>query len=108
MEKADVAVVGGGIVGLAFAYAYARRGRRVVLLERNEFATGASVRNFGLIWPIGQRQGAAHERAMRSRTLWLEVIKKAQLWQAPTGSLHLAYADDEWAVLQEFIDSLRP
>lgn len=103
MRVADVAVVGSGIVGLAFAYAHARRGRRVVLFERTDFAVGASVRNFGLLWPIGQSFGPAHDRAMLSRDIWLEVIAKTKIWHAATGSLHLAYAADEKAVLEEYL-----
>jgi FAD dependent oxidoreductase TIGR03364 len=104
MRTAEVAVVGGGIVGLAFAYAYVRRGRKVVLFERTDFAVGASVRNFGLLWPVGQPFGKLHDRAMLSREIWLEVIRKADLWHAPTGSLHLTYAADEFAVLEEYMD----
>lgn len=105
MRTAQIAVVGGGIIGLAFAYAHARRGRKVVLFERTDFAVGASVRNFGLLWPVGQPFGPAHDRAMLSRQIWLEVIKKTGLWHAPDGSLHLAYARDEFAVLEEYIQS---
>ena len=100
--QTDVAVVGAGIVGLAHAWAAAKRGLKVVLFERTEWAVGASIRNFGLLWPIGQPFGAAHDRAMRTRELWLEVAGKAGLYCADTGSLHLAYRDDEQAVLEEF------
>jgi FAD dependent oxidoreductase TIGR03364 len=98
----DLAVIGAGIVGLAHAYAAARRGRRVVLLERTERATGASVRNFGLVWPIGQPAGPRHDRAMRSRELWGAIAVEAGLHLADTGSLHLAYHEDEWTLLREF------
>ncbi len=104
MQSADVAVVGGGVMGLAFAHAQAMRGRKVVLFERTDFAIGASVRNFGLLWPIGQAFGPAHDRAMLSREIWTGVIQKAGLWHAPTGSLHLAYAEDELAVLEEYLE----
>lgn len=103
MKKADVAVVGGGIIGLATAFAQASRGRQVTLFERTDFAIGASVRNFGLLWPVGQKFGKMHDRAMRSREIWLRIIQEAGLWHAPTGSLHLAYAPDELALLEEFL-----
>jgi FAD dependent oxidoreductase TIGR03364 len=101
-RRADVAVVGGGILGLAHTWAAARRGRRVLLFERGPRAQGASVRNFGMIWPIGQPAGRLHATALRSRQLWLEAGAHAGIWVNPCGSLHLAHAADEWAVLAEF------
>jgi FAD dependent oxidoreductase TIGR03364 len=102
IQHADIAIVGAGIVGLAHALAAARRGRRVVLFERSQPAVGASVRNFGLVWPVGQPEGPRHARALRSREIWNDVANAAGLHCAATGSLHLAYRDDEWAVLEEF------
>src|SRR5262245_66217604 len=95
----DDAVVGAGILGLAHAYHLARRGRRVAVFERSPRAQGASVRNFGMLWPIGQPPGPLAQLALRSRAVWLEVLRAAGLWHDPVGSLHLAYHDDEAAVL---------
>jgi FAD dependent oxidoreductase TIGR03364 len=101
-HRADVAIVGGGILGLAHAYAAAKQGRKVVLFERSPRAAGASVRNFGMIWPIGQPQGEMHETAIRSREIWVEVLRDAQLPHFLTGSLLVVYRDDEASVAQEF------
>lgn len=98
----DVAVVGAGILGLAHAYAFARRGLRVIVFEQHARAQGASVRNFGMIWPVGQPDGSAYRLALRSRDIWLDVLRAAGLWHRPSGSLHLAYHDDEAEVLREF------
>ncbi|MCC7390316.1 MAG: TIGR03364 family FAD-dependent oxidoreductase [Phycisphaerales bacterium] len=101
MQRADVGIVGAGIVGLAHAFVAARAGRSVVVFERNSRALGASVRNFGAFWPIGQTPGVLFDRAMRSRGAWLELAEKAGLWTQPTGSVFLAYAPDEMAVVEE-------
>jgi FAD dependent oxidoreductase TIGR03364 len=103
-RHAKVAVIGGGILGLAHAYAAARRGHSVVLCERGRAATGASIRNFGMIWPIGQPSGEMHQMALHSREIWLEVLRAARLPYLATGSLHVAYHDDEVEVLREFAD----
>jgi FAD dependent oxidoreductase TIGR03364 len=98
----DDAVVGAGIVGLALAHALARRERRVIVFERDEQPRGASVRNFGMLWPIGQPAGPRRELAQRSLRVWHEVLAAAGLWHDRCGSLHLAYRDDEAQVLAEF------
>src|SRR5208282_1295117 len=103
-RKADVAVVGAGILGLAHAYFAAKRGQSVVVFERTPRAQGASVRNFGMIWPIGQRAGAAHQLALRSRQIWQEVLDSCGLQYRPTGSLHVVYHRDEADVAREFAE----
>lgn len=101
-HEVDVAVVGTGIVGLAHAYLAARSGCTVAVFERNPVAQGASIRNFGMIWPIGQPPGPLHQMALRSREIWLDVLQQANLPYLETGSLHVTYREDEAAVGQEF------
>ena len=103
-HQADIAIVGAGILGLAHAYLAARAGLRVVVFERNEQARGASIRNFGMIWPVGQPAGAMHQMALRSRALWLELLHAAALPYRPTGSLHVVYREDEASVAREFAE----
>jgi FAD dependent oxidoreductase TIGR03364 len=103
-RKADVAIVGAGILGLAHAYLAAKAGKSVVVFEKTPRASGASVRNFGMVWPIGQAAGSMLQIALRSRELWLEVLGQAKLAYRDTGSLHVTYRPDETAVAQEFAE----
>jgi len=95
-------VIGGGIQGLAHALAAAKRGWTVTLVERNSQAIGASIRNFGMFWPIGQAPGLGREAALHGRSIWLEAAKGAGFVAHDVGSIHLATRADEWAVLEEF------
>lgn len=94
-------VIGAGIIGLATARALAARGVSVTVLERGPKAQGASIRNFGMIWPVGQPDGAMYEMAMSSRSIWEEMAREAKIWYDPVGSIHLAYNQEEWNVLEE-------
>jgi len=102
MTDYDVAIIGGGIVGLANAWMAARRNLKVLLLERSPTAQGASVRNFGMIWPIGQPVGELRDLALKSRELWLELETAGAIELEHCGSLHVAHQNDEWSVLEEF------
>lgn len=101
MSQRSAIVIGAGIVGLATARALAVRGYQVKVIERNDKAIGASIRNFGMIWPIGQPDGELYERALLSRKIWKEVCDDAGIWYDEVGSLHVAHQKDEWNVLQE-------
>jgi D-hydroxyproline dehydrogenase subunit beta len=99
--EADVCVVGAGIVGLAHAHEARRRGLRVVVLDRDERAVGASVRNFGHVFAAGQRDGEDLELALAARDRWLELGARAGLEPVQAGTLIVAREPDELAVLED-------
>lgn len=95
-------VVGAGIAGLAHAWIAARSGYSVTLVERRPAAMGASIANFGLLWPIGQTSGRMLQLALGSRALWVEFLRESGIPNQQTGSLHAACRDDEQQVGMEF------
>jgi D-hydroxyproline dehydrogenase subunit beta len=99
----DLAVVGAGIVGLACALAAARRGKRVVVIDRDAQANGASVRNFGFITVTGQAQGDMWRRALRSRDVWAEVAPEIGSPILHRGLLLTARRPESVAVLEAFL-----
>lgn len=68
-----VLVVGGGVVGTMHALLAVRAGHHVVQVERDAAPTGASVRNFGLVWVSGRADGDELAAAQRARELWEEL-----------------------------------
>lgn len=99
--QADLAVVGGGVVGLGIADEARRRGLRVVLVDQEDRPTGASVRNFGHGCLTAQ-SGVALAYAAVARERWLTLRDEAGIWVGETGTVVVARAEDERAVLEEF------
>jgi FAD dependent oxidoreductase TIGR03364 len=105
MPHKNAIVIGAGILGLATARSLAINGYKVTVFERNEKCVGASIRNFGMVWPVGQPNGTLYERALRSKSIWKEVCTNAGLWFDEVGSLHLAYNKLEADVINEFAET---
>ena len=99
----DLAVVGAGIVGLGCALAAAKRGKRVVLIDRNAQANGASVRNFGFITVTGQERGDVWRRARRTCEVWAEVSAQACVPIQHRGLLLTVRRPESIAVLEAFL-----
>lgn len=99
----DLAVVGAGIVGLAHALAAARLGKRVVVIDRDAQANGASIRNFGFVTVTGQERGPVWRRARRSRDVWAEVGPAAGIPIAHRGLAMVARRPEARAVLEAFL-----
>jgi FAD dependent oxidoreductase TIGR03364 len=102
-ERFDLAVVGAGIVGLGAALAGAKRGLRVVVIDRDAQANGASVRNFGFITVTGQERGTMWVRAQRSREVWAEVASSAGIPIVQQGLWMLARRPESVDVLKAFL-----
>ncbi|MEU3648919.1 FAD-dependent oxidoreductase [Lentzea sp. NPDC034063] len=103
MTSVDLVVVGAGVVGLAHAWHAVRRGLSVAVVERDEHAAGASVRNFGHGCFTAQ-DGVAFSYAMAAREEWLTLAREAGFWLRESGSIVVARAEDELEVLREFAE----
>jgi FAD dependent oxidoreductase TIGR03364 len=100
LDTVDLAVVGAGIVGLAHAVEAVDRGMTVAVLERDERAVGASVRNFGH-GCITAQAGEALAFGERARGTWLRLGGAAGFGVAECGTVVVARATEESAALEE-------
>jgi len=103
LGSADLAVVGAGIVGLAYALAAARAGLSVVVLDREARANSASVRSFGFVTVTGQAPGETWRRARRSREVWAEVAPRAGIPILQRGLILACRREEALAVAEQFV-----
>jgi glycine oxidase len=75
LPHADVAVVGGGVIGLAAAWRARQRGLEVVLLDRGDFGGGASRAAAGMLAPVA-------EADLQERDLLRVNLESARRWPA--------------------------
>lgn len=101
----DLAVVGAGVLGLAHALAGVRLGKRVIVVDRDAQANGASVRNFGFVTVTGQARGEVWRRARRSAQLWNEVAGPAGIAVLQRGLTMVARRPEARAVLEAFLET---
>lgn len=98
----DLLVVGTGMLGLAHAWAGAKRGLKVKVFERTATPLGASIRNFGQALVTGQAPGPMLDLARQAHGLWAELGKAAGLALKQQGSLVFARTEAEEAMLEAF------
>ena len=99
----DLAVIGAGVLGLAHAWAAARLGKRVVVIDRDAQANSASIRNFGFVTVTGQQAGPVWRRAMRTRRLWGVVAPAAGIPILHAGLLLTVRSPEAQAVVDAFL-----
>ena len=104
MSPAGRAVVaGGGVLGTWHALELVRAGWEVAHLEAAAAPSGASVRNFGLVWVSGRRDGEELDVARRARRRWEEMGADVPgLGFRANGSLTVACTESERSVMEAF------
>ena len=70
-------IIGAGIVGQSHAMLARDAGWQVTILERSDRPLGASVRNFGTLWPIGCSAGSEREQALLGLQRWHRLAVEA-------------------------------
>lgn len=104
-KKYDVVIVGGGIIGLASAYAAVKKGLSVALVERESKNKDASVRNFGFVTVSGQQSGAHWQRAMHSRNVWADIAPQAGIEVEHSGLHMLIQRPEAMDVAEAFLQT---
>jgi glycine oxidase len=113
-RRADVVVVGGGVIGLTLAWRARAKGLSVTVLERGEIGMGTSHVAAGMLAPVaevefGDAGQAVLELGLHSAEMWpefaaeLERCSGEQVGLLRTGTLVLARDEDEARELERQI-----
>lgn len=108
-DKADVVVVGAGVIGASIAYQLAKRKLNVVVLEQSGFVSGSSGACGGTIFLQTKRPGIHMELALKSaeRFLHLEEELEANIEYQNNGGLIVIEHEDEMQSVQQSLELLK-
>lgn len=104
----DVAIIGGGVIGTALAHELVRRGRSVVVLERDSPGRRATWAAAGMLSPLGESEGHAGflelaDESLRRYAGFVHVLREAtgiDVEYRTNGKLHVAFTAEEQAELE--------
>ena len=100
----ELIIIGAGVVGMGAALAAHKKGiKKILVIDRHQACTGASIRNFGFITITGLRQKLMQKRALRSREIWLDLVKKAKITVNHRGLYLVAQHKESIPVLEEYL-----
>jgi glycine/D-amino acid oxidase-like deaminating enzyme len=103
-QRADIVIVGGGIVGCSAAWQLARQGLQVVLFEKGRIAGEQSGRNWGWVRQQG-RSPLELPLMIESLRIWRELATRIgeDVGFTQGGTLYLAENADQLASLGEWL-----
>lgn len=101
----DVIVIGGGATGAGTARDCAKRGLKVLLIERLDFTAGATGRNHGLLHSGARYAVTDHESATECIKENMTLRKIAAHCVEETGGLFVTLPDDDLDYQKTFIES---
>ncbi|MBV9138777.1 MAG: FAD-binding oxidoreductase [Hyphomicrobiales bacterium] len=107
--RADVVVIGGGIIGASAAFFLSRRGIEVALCEKGYVAHEQSGRNWGWVRAMG-RDLAEIPLCLESQRLWASMNEAcaAETGFRRCGILYLCDTEKEMASQKAWLDAARP
>lgn len=99
-SKFDLIVIGGGILGTFHAYHALQAGKKVLLLEKDNYPVGATVRNFGQVVPSGMT-GEWFEYGVHSLDIYRRIQEELDISVRNNGSVYIASDADEQTLIHE-------
>lgn len=107
-ERYDVIVIGAGIIGCSIAWQLAKRNKRVLVVERDDIASGSAGATDGVVGYHTKKPGAQMELAIQSiamfETLGQELGEDIA-YRLSCGGMQPVEDKMQWEILSEIVDN---
>lgn len=109
MTKTDVVVIGGGVIGVAIAYNLTKRGIKVILVEKNDLASGTSGACDGCIFLQSKKPGKHLELALQSAQLYKSLNEEldADIGYKKSGGMIIIESEGQLPAMRQFMSQQR-
>ncbi|HWP51361.1 MAG TPA: FAD-dependent oxidoreductase, partial [Clostridia bacterium] len=102
MNKYDVVVIGGGVIGCSASYYLSRRGQKVLLIEKKDHAQGSAGATDGVVSYHTKKPGKQMDLAVQSMKLFKSLPDDLQEnieYEENCGGFQAAEDKDQWDML---------
>ena len=106
-SQVDVAIIGGGIIGISTAWALSKAGLQVAVFEKGTLACEQSSRNWGWIRHIG-RDPVELPLATRAVQMWQDIQQKVDVGYRQIGLAYLGETPADLAYFQQWMRDAAP
>ena len=114
-EEAEVAVIGGGVIGASLAYGLINRNPSVLLIDKENMELTASRGNFGLVWVQGKGFGMPRyaDWSIEATEHWPEFASRLEeesgisLDYEKTGGLEICLGTQEFEERKNFLGQMQ-
>lgn len=104
MNKFDSIIIGGGVIGCSVAYYLSKLGQKVLVVERNDLATGSAGATDGFIAYHTKQAGFHLDLALKSGKLYetlTEELEEDIEYEKNCGALQPIENETQWKILEE-------
>ncbi|MDI3534043.1 MAG: hypothetical protein PWQ82_408 [Thermosediminibacterales bacterium] len=104
-KTSEIVIIGGGVIGTSIAYYLTKRGKEVVLIEKNDLASGASGACDQDIILQSKNPGIHLQLAMKSAEIYktLEAELEHPIEYENTGGMILIETQEELEIMKDFV-----
>ena len=110
MNRPDIIVIGGGVIGSSITYYLSKMGKKVLMIEKKDNCSGSAGASDGVVGYHTKKPGLQMELAIRSIAMFEELSKELGMdieYRKDCGGMQPAETKLEWEILSEIVKEQR-